>query len=270
LHNQTALQSEDPHNPRLPGEPIRPGAGRAYMAAPTYASVCQNCHALQFDGLLSDSVPHDKPQVIHEFIVRKLNDYIRQHPEAVHEPARPLRVMFGGTVSRVPQTPRIARNAEEWVRFHTEDAENLLWHKTCQECHTLNYQHDVGTQPEALPDVAPSKIKEVWLPNAVFSHYAHASFNCQSCHTKAISSQESADVLVPSIKTCQECHNGQPTKLGEAENGCFLCHQYHNWKQPREPFSPSHSIDQLRGAMMLPRSGATPDTGAAVSEMFIR
>jgi len=252
----------------MPGEPIRPGAGRAYMAAPTYASACQNCHALQFDGLFTDSVPHDKPQIVHEYIVRRLTEYIRQHPEAVHEPPRPLRVMFGGTVSRAPQTPRIAHNADEWVNFHTEDAENLLWHKTCQECHTLDYKQTDNPAPEALPEVAPSKIKDVWLPNAVFSHYAHSSINCQSCHTKAMSSQETADVLIPSIKVCQDCHNGQPTKLGQAQNGCFLCHQYHNWKQQREPFIPSHSIDQLRGSLATPHPA--PHMGVAISEMFMR
>ena len=265
---QATSQTDDPHSPQMPGEPIRPGAGRAYMAAPTYASACQNCHALQFDGLFTDSVPHDKPQIVHEYIVRRLTEYIRQHPEAVHEPPRPLRVMFGGTVSRAPQTPRIAHNADEWVNFHTEDAENLLWHKTCQECHTLDYKQTDNPAPEALPEVAPSKIKDVWLPNAVFSHYAHSSINCQSCHTKAMSSQETADVLIPSIKVCQDCHNGQPTKLGQAQNGCFLCHQYHNWKQQREPFIPSHSIDQLRGSLATPHPA--PHMGVAISEMFMR
>lgn len=266
----TALQTDDPHNPQMPSEPIRPSAGRAYMAAPTYASACQNCHALQFDSHFTESAPHDKPQVVHDFIVKKLMDYIRQHPEAVHEPSRPLRVMFGGTISREPQTPRIARNAEEWIKFHTEDAEQLLWHKTCQQCHSLSYSQTGGNESASLPEVAPSRIKAVWLPNAVFSHYAHVSINCQSCHTKTVSSMETSDVLIPSISTCQECHNGQPTKLGYSENGCFLCHQYHDWKQRRDPFIPTHNIDQLRGANVAPSATGAHGLGMSVSEMFLR
>jgi hypothetical protein len=249
---QAALHSDDPHTPTTPDEPVRPGAGRAYMVAPTYASACQNCHSLQFDSHFSEPVPHDKPQVVHEFIVKKLTEYIRQHPEALHESPRPLRIMFGGKVEREPLNGRVARNPEEWVKFRTEDAENLLWHKTCQQCHTLNY-NQVGEQGlTGLPEVAPSKITPVWLPNSVFSHYAHASVECKSCHTKSINSEETSDVLIPSITTCRECHNGEPTKIGQAQNGCFLCHQYHNWKQRNEQFIPTHTLEQLRGSNSRP------------------
>lgn len=266
----TTASSKDPHNPDMPVEPIHPSVGRAYMAVPTYASACQNCHALQFDAHFSESVPHDKPEIVHEFIVRKLTEFIRQHPEAVHETPRPVRVMFGGTVSRAPQTPRVARNAEEWVKFHTEDAENLLWHKTCQQCHALSSRQTDQNGLAGLPEVAPSNIKPVWLPNSVFSHYAHTSIECQSCHTKAVSSQETSDVLIPGIATCQKCHNGEPTKMGQSQNGCFLCHEYHNWKQQQGPFIPTHSIDQLRGANSGPRKHSDGVLGMAVSEMFLQ
>ena len=262
-----ALHSEDPHNPAMPPEPNHPEAGRAYMAAPTYASACQSCHALQFDNHFSESVPHDTPQVVHAFIVNKLTQYIRQHPEAIHESPRPSRLMFGGTISREPQTARVAHNAEEWVELHAADAENLLWHKTCLQCHTLNYSRTDQNGLAGLPTVAPSNIKQVWLPNSVFSHYSHASFDCKSCHTKTLSSQETSDVLIPSIKTCQDCHNGEPTRIGQAQNGCFLCHQYHNWKQRNEPFVPSHSIDQLRGANQRTLQPAK-QLGASVSQSF--
>lgn len=249
---QTALTTDDPHNPAMPPEQTHPGAGRTYMAAPIYASACQNCHALQFDSHFSESVPHDKPQVVHEFIVLKLTEFIKQHPEAVHESPHPLRIVFGGKIERQSMLPRIARTPEEWVTFHTEEAENLLWHKTCLQCHRLRYDQIDKNGLAGLPAVAPSNIKAVWLPNSVFSHYPHASIACQSCHTKSVNSEETSDVLIPSIKTCQECHNGQPTKLGQAQNGCFLCHQYHDWKQRNEPFIPAHNLDQLRGSNGTP------------------
>src|SRR5262249_25409891 len=127
----TATHSSDPHNPAMPPEPARPGTGRAYMAAPTYASACQSCHALQFDSHFEESVPHDKPKVVHAFVVNKLTEYTRTPREAVQEPPRPMRIMFGGTISREPQTAKIAHSPEEWIKLRTEDAESLLWHKTC-------------------------------------------------------------------------------------------------------------------------------------------
>jgi hypothetical protein len=251
----------------MPPEPGHPGSGRAYMAAPIYASACQSCHVMQFDSHFAESVPHDTPQVVHTFVVNKLTQYIKEHPEAIRETPRPVRLMFGGTVSREPQTVRVAHNAEEWIKLRTEDAENLLWRKTCLQCHTLNYSQTDKNGLAGLPQVAPSNIKPVWLPNSVFSHYAHASVECKSCHVKTASSQETSDVLVPSIKTCQECHNGEPTKIGQAQNGCFLCHSYHNWKQRDQQFIPSHSIDQLRGSKE-PASAPTKQLGASVSQLF--
>jgi hypothetical protein len=45
---------------------------RAYMAPATYAQTCAGCHTLHFDKRLADAVPHDKPEVIHSFVVSKL------------------------------------------------------------------------------------------------------------------------------------------------------------------------------------------------------
>ena len=227
---KSSFSLEDEHNPPMPPDPVRPESGRAYMAAPTYASACQSCHTLQFDSHFAESVPHNKPQIVHEFIVRKLTDYIGRHPQQVRETPRPMRIVFGGTILREPQNAREARSAEEWVRFRTEDAERLLWRKTCAQCHTLKYDPADQDRSGVLPEIAPANIKAVWLPNSVFSHYAHTGFDCKSCHVNATSSQHSSDVLIPSIHVCQQCHNGDPAKIGHAQNGCFLCHQYHNWR----------------------------------------
>ena len=240
----SSVTSFDEHNPPMPADPIRPASGRAYMAAPTYQSTCQRCHLLQFDSHFDESVPHDKPQVVREFIIRKLTDYVRQHPEAVHEIPRPMRIVFGGTVSREPKNARVARSAEEWVRLRTEDAENLLWRKTCVQCHALKYGEAGQSALGTLAEIAPANIKAVWLPKSVFSHYAHASFDCKSCHVKVLSSEHTSDVLIPSISICQHCHNGDPAKLGHAQDGCFLCHQYHDWKDQNSPFLRANSAHQ--------------------------
>jgi len=61
------------------------------MAPPTYGQTCAGCHALQFDQRLPDAVPHDKPKVIHPFLVAKLQAYIAAHPAELRVPRDPSR-----------------------------------------------------------------------------------------------------------------------------------------------------------------------------------
>jgi ssDNA-binding Zn-finger/Zn-ribbon topoisomerase 1 len=246
-------------------EPVQPGSGRAYMVAPTYSSACQNCHSLQFDALFSESAPHDKPQVVHAFIVRKLTEYIQRHSWAVREPARPLRRIFSGAISNEPQEPVIAHDASEWVRLRSAADEKLLWRKTCVQCHTVKYTRTDQNSLPGLPEIAPSDIKPIWLPHSVFSHYSHSGIDCKSCHTKAAKSQDASDVLIPGIRICQRCHNGDPAANGGTQNGCFLCHHYHNWKQPDQPPRPTYTIEELRGVARAHPSGPFGSLGPAIA-----
>ena len=61
-----------------------------------------------------------------------------------------------------------------------------------------------------------------------FDHTAHAMVKCEECDAKAKESKTTSDVLLPSIKSCQECHKGGTQSTSGA--GCFECHQYHDWK----------------------------------------
>lgn len=192
----------------------------AYMAPPTYANTCFSCHALQFDARFADSVPHDKPEVVHAFLVKKFQDYVAAHPDAVREPA---------ALPRLPGQP-VAQNVhavtrEEWVAEQVAAAEDLLWRKTCAECHTLN-----ASAANSLPAIAPSRITTRWLPHANFSHDAHRMVTCVSCHASVGSSQLTSDVNLPSVRVCQECH---AARASAAPAGCFECHTYHDWSQEK-------------------------------------
>jgi hypothetical protein len=253
-----ASMSNSGSDPEPHGGEGHPGEGRAYMAAPTYDRNCMGCHKLQFDRDIVEPVPHGKqPPELHLFIVSQLRSYVAQHPTAVSQPILPV----DGRIPRGPQ-PVIARNAEDWISKRALIDEELLWRKTCAECHTLRAAPpNAGPIAVLFPQVPKANIKPVWLPNSVFSHYSHISIDCKSCHSRAIASQETSDVLVPSIKTCQSCHNGKPEKVGQAENGCFLCHQYHQW-QNQEPIKGKYSIPQLTSSLNFsrppfPRSSTT-------------
>ncbi|MGC2193611.1 MAG: hypothetical protein WA628_02975 [Terriglobales bacterium] len=212
----------------------------ASLAPIRFASHCAGCHTLQFDRRFGNQqVPHDKPEVVHAFLTKQFENYITANPSAVHqvEPANrqlPERV----------QVPRVAHNASEWVQFRTEGAEWLLWAKTCKQCHVLN--------PTAgpLPQVAQSGIPSHWLEHAEFDHHAHGMMSCTACHTRVLESHDTADVLLPGIQTCRQCHRDSDSSREVAEGRCFECHQYHDWSKARRTKG-RFSIPELRGAAQL-------------------
>ena len=213
------------------------------MAPIRFASHCAGCHTLQFDRRLGDEqVPHDTPQVVHAFVTKQLQDYIATHPAEIHK-AEPLNRQLPERMRLRP----IANNAAEWVQFRVEDAEWLLWTKTCKQCHTL-IQND-----NALPAIANSNITERWLPHAEFDHQSHRMISCESCHTKTRTSHDSSDILVASIKTCQQCHR-ESSARDTAESRCFECHEYHDWTKARRTKGP-FTIPELRGTaeLQMPR-----------------
>jgi hypothetical protein len=203
-------------------------AGRV-MAPPTYATTCAACHTLNFDSRIRAEVPHEKPEVVQAFVRGQLNEYLAKNPAAWRTPAAPARQL----PTAPPATP--ARSREDWLVQQTTAAETLLWRKTCNECHTLTMK------PNAAPLVAAAGITPVWMPHARFDHAAHRLVNCQSCHA-ALTSKETADVLLPRVATCQQCH-----RAGDAaENRCFQCHTYHDWSRQRA--APGrYSLDEVLG-----------------------
>jgi transcription elongation factor Elf1 len=87
----------------------------------------------------------------------------------------------------------------------------------------------------SLPTVASADFRERWLPHAKFDHDAHRGFSCVSCHEKALTSTETADILVPGIANCKTCH---APGADHAESRCFECHTYHDWSKRKEVKAP--------------------------------
>jgi len=206
----------------------------------TFANGCAGCHTLQFDPRLgSQQVPHEKPDVVHAFLVKRFQDYIERTPAAVHQPEPLTRQVPGRT-----RAVRVARNANEWVQFRVGDAERLLWSKTCKQCHAIR---SVG---EGLPEIVPSGIRTRWLEHATFDHRAHRMMTCTACHSKALESHDTADVLLPGIQTCRQCHRDESRSKEVAEGRCFECHQYHDWSKAQRSKG-RFSIPELRGTAQL-------------------
>lgn len=197
---------------------------RSYMVAPTYAKNCAACHDLRFDEKVAEGAPHDRPEVVMAFLQK-----VYSGPLAASAHPQPVRL--------IPSSASLfARSTDQRLAV----ASRLLWGKTCKECHQLEFPKDA-----ALPSVAPSQITTVWFKQAKFSHDPHRSVACTSCHEQSPTSQQTSDVLIPSIAICQTCHNGDPQQTGHSENRCFECHDYHDWKQ-QPAFKGNYVLDKLR------------------------
>jgi hypothetical protein len=208
---------------------------RAYMAPATYAQTCAACHSLQFDKRLADAVPHDKPEVVLAFVVGKLQAYIAAHPEDLRVSRDPSRDL---PEKLIPADYRLLTPLQ-WVTERTAEDEQLLWRKTCKQCHSLNSEEGA-----ALPKIAPSNITPRYMPHANFDHSQHGLVDCSSCHAAALTSQQSSDVLLPSIATCRACHH---SGAEAAESRCFECHTYHDPAQ-RKPAHSNFPLAELQGS----------------------
>jgi hypothetical protein len=215
--------------------------GKSYMPPPEFAKHCAACHTLQFDKRFgNEQAPHDKPEVVHAFLLKKFGEYVSTHPAAVHEVSPPDRQLPAQI-----RVPRVAHNAAEWVQFRVDDAEWLLYAKTCKQCHTLT------PTSGPLPQVAKSNLAARWLAHAEFDHHAHRMMSCSACHARATDSRDTTSVLLPGIQTCQQCHRPQGPAKEAAEGRCFECHQYHDWTKAK-PTKGGFTIQQLRGDAKIP------------------
>ena len=243
IFNPDALQS------------ARPPSGRELMAPVKFANACAACHSLTFDQRFDFGVPHDEPEVVHKFLIAKFSEYIRGRPAELRDASMPERELTGKLSSGSGR----AYTPSEWVAARVYDAEQLLWRKTCAQCHGLSFRVESG---EPVPSVAP------WLTmrpadiltapvfpiivcrpdsgrrmaHAKFDHDAHRGFSCVSCHEKTLTSTEASDVLLPGIATCKTCH---APGVEHAESRCFECHTYHDWGKRKE-VKPTFTLPTLK------------------------
>jgi hypothetical protein len=194
--------------------------GGAFMAPVLYEQSCVSCHNLQFDTRFAESAPHAKPQEVREFLLATFNEYIRKNPREIARPTQPMRRLPG----RSPEVQPQPRTASAWVQQSVAAAEELLYQKSCKQCHQVDFKGGQG----ALPQVAESNVPSRWMPHAAFDHRPHRMLDCDSCH-QASASKASTDVLMPAVANCQTCHRADDA----AESGCFECHQYHRWAEEK-------------------------------------
>ena len=236
---RAATVSYDPSDEVLPirAESLsgpKPMSGRERMAPVKFANACAGCHLLTFDKRFDEGAPHDKPEVVHAFLLKKFQEYIAAHPSELRVTSDPAEELGGK-----PTRPQVrVLTLSQWVTERMAEAEELLWRKTCKQCHTLTISGD-----RSLPQVAAANVKTQWMPHARFDHDAHRGFTCVSCHAKALTSTETSDILLPGIAICKTCHAPGPD---HADSRCSECHTYHDWSK-RTEVTPKFTLPALGG-----------------------
>ncbi len=202
----------------------RADAGGAGMQPVEFDTMCQECHALTFDVTEPErQVPHAKvPEIIFtldEFYARRaLEGGVRDvtSPAIVQQRRRP-----GQALTRQEQFEALA-----WAREKSRQvAETLFTGSACTVCHAVSPGREAGDPWR----VAPVRVAGQWYGKASFTHASHTTMVCADCHD-ASTSKASADLLIPGIANCQQCHGGEHAK-DKVPTTCIGCHGYHESDQ---------------------------------------
>ncbi len=249
-----------------------PRAAGAYMQPVTYEANCKACHPLTFDPQVKGqdgqpvAVPHHlQPPEVRDFL---WGAYANRHAKNDPELAKRLKAPSDEGPPPAPLPGKKVEEARNAIGGATDKASNFLFlgsvkladtylmagKTSCGECHHFE---SAGGRPAK---VLPTDVTGTWFKHARFNHAAHKAVDCRACHDKAAGSESAADVLVPGIENCRECH--APRKqtangpVGGVRHDCVECHGYHNADHPlqgpggagRDPKDKRTISDFLRGA----------------------
>lgn len=188
---------------------------------------CAMCHSLAFEtvGGVRRTLRHGEP----DQVAADLTAYYRSTP-----PARPLQL--GGMARRRPGQYAAGQVYNIYFRevavrpTRAADAVRAVFSKggACYDCHTISApQSGQGWR------VMPVKQTARYLTKGWFDHDAHRESKCADCHSGAAASKRSADLLIPGLRQCRDCHVGESgdrlVKVDTAtKSPCAMCHEYHS------------------------------------------
>ncbi len=219
---------------------------------------CGDCHDLAFarDGATVRTLPHGKPAqvagIIRDFwlgqsVAPRANVFAFPRRTPGGPAAVPLRVSGNAR--------QLADAAAARAFTGREQGGNGL----CADCHAITNTGAADITRRFA--VAPVSINDHYLPQGRFPHGKHQSFGgktgqaaCLACHGGALTSKRAADVLIPGVENCRQCH-GAPAVSGvagalltnqpRAGASCDTCHAYHDGVVPAGAPPPGHGSGRV-------------------------
>jgi hypothetical protein len=228
---------------------------RQYFLPIRYESHCAQCHPLdvplvgkftkEMEPAVTEFVktplPHKEPAIVRAVLRDRLvlfaqKNNVVQGPAEPPPAARPLPwkpsgvtdAQWAWAVKHGDQTEAVLFMNRQWSK-----AENMMG---CTYCHFERKRDSAG-----LPEYYRTEIPAIWYKHSFFNHGSHRFVSCADCHdrnaegTPVAKSQSTADILLPTLHVCQECHRGPIGTTGSAGNACVQCHRYHDRAQDRPP-----------------------------------
>ncbi|MCH9026181.1 MAG: FHA domain-containing protein [Proteobacteria bacterium] len=196
--------------------------GGARMIPISMDEHCSGCHTLNFDPDDPErEVPHGEPEKVLQILIEYYSArLLGDDPEAAGR-----RLRRPGQVLTRADRDRVAGEARKKAMAVAQD---IFERTTCVNCHEVSSTGEGGAVPWRVEAV---KLTQEFYPHAVFSHRAHdtEAADCGLCHAAA-GSESSADVLMPGIDTCRECHGSavaRRNRSGQIASTCIMCHRFH-------------------------------------------
>lgn len=175
---------------------------RHYMAPISYEAHCSECHELKTVGGANRPPPHGPAEIVRATV---RNQFVAD--------------VVSGKEKMPAKSAEFDKKIEDLLNedlFVIPDKDERAKDGTCLYCHVQNTK--INSKLVLEPNI-PNR----WFKHSFFNHETHRVINCEDCHARARTSSATTDVLLPGIKSCQECH-----KPGGARTGCNECHIYHD------------------------------------------
>lgn len=240
-----------------------------FMQPVAFATDCQSCHDLAFSErdpgrqLAHPAQPAAvRTQVLEFFARAALGDAA---PDALRTRRRPGRDLTDA--ERATVLARAQRDTDRALMdlLGTDAAGNPTG--ACAVCHAFTPGGDVapvrlgGTAARcradrAGPDAARPYTVDLtgrWMPRALFSHAAHHTERCETCHDVAAAGAPTG--MLPGKASCLPCHGRDATVHTTRDLAeCSVCHRFHQ---------PQHDTIQQRrlnaaGRVRATRPGTPP------------
>jgi|GEM_PF-1755411 len=239
-------------------------AGR-YMKPIRYQKHCRDCHPLnvrvfgtideieaqeEADRFRAEPASHPADageglDTVRAVLRDRFLQFAYQYP-SVHAPRSRTEAESPIPGRSDPDSGSTTRSAADWAEQQLRENTRMLFDGPggCRYCHRLAAPSRRNSEADPTPRFEPPRIASRWFPHSVFSHERHRSLDCRQCHAQATESRSTSDVLMPSIESCQKCHNGTPQG---ARTDCVECHAYHAPQETRDSPRDLAIEDFLRG-----------------------
>lgn len=208
-------------------EPEPDGVG---MKAILYEQHCASCHPLRLAGNLAGlgDLPHETPELVRGVIRERIAKLQPTDKPQLDLPA--IRRLPAPTVASGEQ----AASVDALIAAANHAVFGLEAKGLCRKCHHVEIVEGEWHVPMVNPAFTivgqlqdRPMIPGRWFAHGRFDHGRHLTIACTDCHPAAASS-ETADILLPGIANCRQCHGSAPTQLSQGVAAdCTMCHDYH-------------------------------------------